>query len=432
MILDNKIKSFNVRNDGLIQTEKDYVYCRREDTSFDDRVDWEYFGTDAYKLIISMKSQLKQNMNTVFMCQEEINKYSKVLGLCYTKLDTFVFILDAQINKKGNENIPEYSLYFQRFDMKLHGAILLFTYIMQFILQYVPSNIFTTITPFRPTNTPNKLLIPTGQLLSDILSSKRCSKISKHGKVVLKKHEDEKNERVNYVLQSNSFLKVVSPEEKEIILKLISNSCYCMYLPQILNVYKNDVEFEKLNSLPEKMSEKDIMALAIDISIALNHLHGHNIIHRDVKPDNIMTRALSDPSSFMWFVLIDFGLSLEFVEKNGIYFYKNSGTEINENLGTSIFKAPEVAASQPYTEKCDIYSLGASLLYLKNESVFLQLWRQGIKNIPTNMLKTLDWDYTEFGDIIRDMVADDPKIRPSAENIENRLSTLFQNCINLD
>jgi len=41
----------------------------------------------------------------------------------------------------------------------------------------------------------------------------------------------------------------------------------------------------------------------------LKRVHDHNMIHRDLKPKNIMIRRSSDPPSF---VLLDFGLAIQF------------------------------------------------------------------------------------------------------------------------
>lgn len=78
---------------------------------------------------------------------------------------------------------------------------------------------------------------------------------------------------------------------------------------------------------------------------ALNHCHAQNIVHRDIKPDNIMITQ-SDTVR-----LIDFGLS--------------KASKNNKNLttvaGTPYYMAPEVLDGS-YSQKADIWSLGV-LLY---------------------------------------------------------------------
>ena len=78
---------------------------------------------------------------------------------------------------------------------------------------------------------------------------------------------------------------------------------------------------------------------------AINHCHAQNIVHRDIKPDNIMITADNTVR------LIDFGLS--------------KATKNNKNMttvaGTPFYMAPEVLEGS-YSAKADIWSLGV-LLY---------------------------------------------------------------------
>ncbi|KAL3941534.1 MAG: hypothetical protein SGBAC_004118 [Bacillariaceae sp.] len=80
------------------------------------------------------------------------------------------------------------------------------------------------------------------------------------------------------------------------------------------------------------------------IADAIRFLHLHNVIFRDIKPQNIGFDADNVPKLF------DFGLAkrVYFVEEN----YKLTG-----NTGTLRYMAPEVAMDQPYGMDVDVYSL---------------------------------------------------------------------------
>lgn len=97
-------------------------------------------------------------------------------------------------------------------------------------------------------------------------------------------------------------------------------------------------------------TEEQICKFGEDMCKALAHCHSLNILHRDIKPQNIF---LSRDGNFK---LGDFGIA-KFADQI------NRGTRI----GTMSYMAPEVYADLPYGHAADIYSLGVALYWLLNE-----------------------------------------------------------------
>jgi serine/threonine protein kinase len=95
------------------------------------------------------------------------------------------------------------------------------------------------------------------------------------------------------------------------------------------------------------------MKAAYGIASALEYLHSKNVMHRDLKPDDIGFNAKGDV------MLFDFGLAKEFdplkADKNGCY-------NMTPFTGSMRFMAPEVALARPCNETTDVYSYGL-LLY---------------------------------------------------------------------
>ena len=105
-----------------------------------------------------------------------------------------------------------------------------------------------------------------------------------------------------------------------------------------------------ISALPEHISDELTIKIAKDICHALVQCKQFDIIHRDIKPQNIFVSPLGD------YKLGDFGIA-KTVEKT------SGGTKI----GTYKYMAPEVYNNQPYGVGADIYSLGLVLYWLLNE-----------------------------------------------------------------
>lgn len=103
-------------------------------------------------------------------------------------------------------------------------------------------------------------------------------------------------------------------------------------------------------ALPQQIPEETAIRAGIDLCHALELCKKHDIIHRDIKPQNIFVSDNGD------FKLGDFGIA-KTVEKT------MGGTKV----GTYKYMAPEVYNNQPYGGAADIYSLGMVLYWLLNE-----------------------------------------------------------------
>jgi serine/threonine-protein kinase len=86
-----------------------------------------------------------------------------------------------------------------------------------------------------------------------------------------------------------------------------------------------------------------------DVSDALSYAHDHGVVHRDIKPDNVLITGRHA-------VVTDFGVAKALSASTG----ESSLTSIGVALGTPAYMAPEQASADPNVDhRADIYSLGA-------------------------------------------------------------------------
>jgi protein kinase-like protein/tetratricopeptide repeat protein len=110
------------------------------------------------------------------------------------------------------------------------------------------------------------------------------------------------------------------------------------------------MEYVPGDNLAERMSrnaEIDCERLARELLGALAHIHAAGIVHRDIKPQNVLIAP--DGSA----KLIDFGIALP---KDA-----TSLTRTGHLLGTARYIAPEMMNGKPATERSDLYSCGVLL-----------------------------------------------------------------------
>ncbi|MGW1467310.1 protein kinase domain-containing protein [Streptomyces sp. NPDC002308] len=152
-------------------------------------------------------------------------------------------------------------------------------------------------------------------------------------------------------------------------------------------------------------------ALGAGVAQALDHAHETGIVHRDVKPSNIVLDAARRPH------LIDFGISRMLDDP--------SRTTAGALVGTAAYLAPEQVLGRPVGRAADVYALGLVLLEcltgrleydgIPVEAAIARLHRAPV--LPPGLPDRL-------ASLIRDMTSLDEQNRPTAGGCARVLTAL--------
>lgn len=149
---------------------------------------------------------------------------------------------------------------------------------------------------------------------------------------------------------------------------------------------------DEVSSAPKQMF--------VQIAAGLDYLHKEGIIHRDIKPDNIL---VDESEGRRCFKLADFGLS-------------NHASKAYTRCGSPLYMAPEVCLGERQTPKIDIYALGVVFFEVfgclekvcKNDSR-----RDGYCDVISRRAAGFLPGNNE-ADFLRTMISRDCKLRPTA------------------
>ena len=180
------------------------------------------------------------------------------------------------------------------------------------------------------------------------------------------------------------------------------------------------VEAESVEEIVERfgsgLPDEIVAAISWQVCQALSYAHVRSIVHRDVKPSNLLVTRNGLVK------LCDFGIAVSESKASTI-------TGKGNFVGTMRYAAPEVIAAGLVSPAVDVYSLGVTIL-------FMILGRQPFESVPLPFLiqQILKGSFLQelpeskrsvWGQVLSTTLNPDPEQRPTAERVASLLRKNF-------
>lgn len=165
--------------------------------------------------------------------------------------------------------------------------------------------------------------------------------------------------------------------------------------------------------------ESEVKIITKELASAIAYLHKNDIVHRDLKLENILVKKLPDatnPEDKLQIKVTDFGLS---ITKSGV----GHDNMMQDFCGTPSYMAPEIIDNKTYSQQCDVWALGVMVYTLfcgympfrsKDEDNLYELIKKGELDFSDEMWK----EVSEPAKVcLQKMINVDPAHRLSASEV---------------
>nr|XP_033784796.1 serine/threonine-protein kinase 33 isoform X2 [Geotrypetes seraphini] len=158
-------------------------------------------------------------------------------------------------------------------------------------------------------------------------------------------------------------------------------------------------ELKEILQRKKHLSENETRHIIGSLASAIAYLHKKDIVHRDLKLENILIKNSEEDSaesSELNIKVTDFGLA---VRKGGV----GSESMLQATCGTPIYMAPEVINAHDYSQQCDIWSIGVIMyMLLCGDPPFMG-------NSEEKLFELIKKGVLDFNDIVWKNVSDSAK-----------------------
>ena len=162
----------------------------------------------------------------------------------------------------------------------------------------------------------------------------------------------------------------------------------------------------KKRTSEDKPSEAQLASYLRMMASALQHIHSKRMLHRDLKPDNVLLSVGGSEVK-----ITDFGLAC----------VASSDVGVQSRAGTLTYASPEKASSKPYDSKDDMWALGCIMSELITGVSLSQRCAGGVmafnSELTARVVKDCQAECKNLGKIVGQLLAHRADERPSAGQV---------------
>ena len=190
--------------------------------------------------------------------------------------------------------------------------------------------------------------------------------------------------------------------------------------------YFEGISLEEYAKRNNNINERIIIYILKQLLYSLQYLHSYNIIHRDIKPDNILINNNFNVK------IIDFGISA-LIDISFLFEDDEDLRSKFTQVGRRDYVCPEIINNKKYDNTCDIFSLGYTMYYLMNHQLPSEVVNINNKKERRNLVPIINNNYNrDLVLLIQSMFSDNPNDRPTTIKAINILQSIENNINNMN
>ena len=178
-------------------------------------------------------------------------------------------------------------------------------------------------------------------------------------------------------------------------------------LAYLVMEYFRSLNLRGLMRSGDPMLTEKAIDIVSQVAAALHHLHQNGIVHRDVKPENLLVNSIGDVK------VIDFAIAVEVNHQWKRWFSRRKGVR-----GTRTYMSPEQVRGKAVDPRSDIYSFGVLLYELAaGRPPFMelgpdQLLASHLEDTPVSLSRLVPDVHPGYEELVNQMLAKLPELRP--------------------